>query len=535
MKGKVRKVVEMVVVEYCCAEMEKLSGMGRKKIIDGLTMIGAPTEEADGGRLLTELTPNRPDWFSMEGLARALRTYYGGNEPIYTVKKSNYKVIVDSTVRRIRPYTVCVVIKDLKFNEQRIKDMVLLQEKLNATLGRKVKKFGMGIYPLEKIRFPVKYTTMKPEEIRYVPLGYTKEANAKEIIENHPKGKEHGHLINGLDRYPVFLDANGRIMCLIPIVNSAETGQITESTKEIFIEVTGMDMNAVVAALNILSCAFADMGGTIYGVEMNYPGKKVITPDLRPKKRKIDMWNVNKLLGVKLSEKELGSMLKRMGHKYVGGYVYVPPYRADIIHEVDIIEDVAIVYGYNRFEPTLPNFFNEGKSIPMHPAHRVMPGMGFLEITTTVLSNKKQVGISGYAGPLLEIRNPIGEEYTLVRPELLVDMLLVLQQNKMKGLPQRFYELGSVYENGKDRKKLVFAIRDKDVEFADVRGYLQTLLVQLDKEFTLKKSTHRLFEEEMSMDVSIAGNSVGVLGKVKQTVLESFGLEQNVYLCEIGI
>ncbi len=74
-------------------------------------------------------------------------------------------------------------------------------------------------------------------------------------------------MIKDFDVYPVFVDGKKKIMCLIPVVNSAETGKVDETTKEIFVEVTGIDLNVCKAALNILVCSFADMGGSIFEVE----------------------------------------------------------------------------------------------------------------------------------------------------------------------------------------------------------------------------------------------------------------------------
>lgn len=535
MKERNRKVVDMVVVEYSSEEMMKLTGLDKEKIIEGLTEIGAPTEESEQEKLISELTPNRPDWFSMEGLARALRSYYKGEIKKYEVKKSDYKIIVDSSVRKIRPYTVGTVIKGIEFDEQRIRDVVLLQEKLNATLGRRVKKFGMGVYPLEGINFPVRYTTMKPEEIKYKPLNYPNKADANEIIEKHPKGQEYGYLIEDFKKYPVFLDNENKIMCLIPVVNSAETGQVNEDTKDIFIEVTGIDMHVIVAALNILACTFADMGGTVYTVTVEYPGKKMVTPDLKQQKMKINVKRVNKLLGVELTEKQIGDMLKRMGYEYKNKFVLVPPYRADIIHEVDLIEDVAIVYGYNKFEVSMPDTFTAGKPIKPHVAHEVLRGMGFMETQTFILTNKDKINMTGYDEGVKEITNPSGEEFTCIRTDLMADMLSTMVVNKMKGLPQMFYEIGVTHKQGKDRKKIIFGVRNKNLEFAEVRGYLQTLMREMGGKFELKKKEMKMFDDETSAEIIVGNKIVGVMGKVKVEILEKFNLDPTIYICEICV
>jgi len=525
----------MAVVEFLISDFEKLCGFPKEKIIEGLTEIGAPCEEEpETKKLLVELTPNRPDWFALEGLARSLRAYYKKEIRHYSAKKGDYVVNVDASVEKVRPYTVCAVVRGLEFTDERIVDMVQVQEKLNATLGRRVKKFGIGIYPLDRIAFPLRYTAMKPEDIRYQPLNYPHEAGAREIVERHPKGQEYGHIIKDADRWPVFVDAKDEIMALIPIVNSAKTGQVGLGTKDVFIEVSGTDGNTIGAALNILVTMFADMGGTIYTVEVRYPRKKIVTPDLEPKRMKVDLKDVNRLLGMKFGAKDAAALAARMGYEMKGSYALVPPYRADVIHEVDVIEDIAIAYGYNRFEPSLPNFFVPGKRNTEHEAlHATMRGMGFLEMTTFVLTNKEKIAKVGYTGEVREISNPSGEEFTCVRPILLVDLLNVLETNKTKGLPQKLYELGIAFEAGKERKKLIFGVMDRKLEYSDVKGYLQTLMQEQGAAFTLESTVNPAFDPARSGDVLVKGERIGVFGKLRAEILKQYRLDFEVYACEL--
>jgi len=525
----------MVVVEFAYGDMKKLINIPREKMVDALSEMGAPSEyEPELDKIIAELTPNRPDWYSMEGLARSLRAYLKNECVEYKVKKSEYKVFVDPSVEKIRPYTVCAVIKGLTFDDQKIRDAVLLQEKLLATLGRKVKKFGLGIYPLSVIEFPVKYTAMKPEKINYVPLGHENEMNANDVLEKHKKGLQYGHLIKNFDKYPVFVDNKGKIMALIPIVNSAETGKIDENTEEIFVEVTGNDLGVCSSALNILACTFADMGGEVYEVGIEYKKEEIKTPDFTQKKMRIKAEEVNKILGVEFKEKEIAVLLKKMGYEYKNGFVFVPPYRADILGTVDIIEDIAIAYGYSNFKPTIPNFFSPGNYIKKNDIiDNTMTGMGFLEISTPILTNEEIMKKVGEKQDII-ITNPTSQDYTTVRSGLVADMLKVFSTNKMKGLPQKLYEIGVVYQN-ETKKKLIFGIMDKKLDFSSFRGYLQTLAIEQGFEFELKKKEMELFENDVSCSVSSNGKNMGILGKVNEDLLKEFGIEFEVFLCELDL
>jgi phenylalanyl-tRNA synthetase beta chain len=527
----------MVVVEFEYEDMRKLVDLPKEKMISSLSDLGAPSEyEPEVKKIITELTPNRPDWYSMEGLARSLKAYHGGKLPEYQAKKSEYTVVVHPSVAKVRPFTVCAVVKGLKFDDQRIRDVVLLQEKLLATLGRKVKKFGLGVYPLHAIKFPVSYTTMKPAEIRYVPLGAEKEMSADEILRCHKKGQQYGHLIKNHERYPVFMDAKGKVMALIPIVNSAETGKVDLTTRDVFMEVSGTDMHACKAALNILTCTFADMGGTVYEVLMDYGKEKFQSPDLRRKALKVSLKEVNRVLGLELSESEMAGHLARMGHEYKKGVVYSPPYRADIMGLVDVIEDVAISYGYNNFKPTTPNFFCPGEgSRSYDEVDGIMRGMGFVETKTFMLTNKETLKVIGCDEGVVEITNPSSVEYTVVRPNLLLDMINTMAVNKMKGLPQRFYEIGMVQEGERTARRLVFGVVDKRLEFSDVRSHLQTLAAEAGFEFALTKVESQIFEGDISCAVMVSGKAIGIFGKVRKEVLGKFGLGFDSYICELQL
>jgi len=526
----------MVVVEFDYEEFKGLLNLPKEKVVNGLTEIGAPAEvEEETGKICAELTPNRPDWYSMEGLARALRSYYKKENKKYLARESDYRVKVDGSVKGIRPYTACAVVKNLKFDDRRIRDIVLLQEKLLATLGRRVKRFGVGIYPLHAITFPVRYTTMKPEEIVYLPLNYPKEADAREILRVHPKGKEYGYIIEKYERYPVFVDSKNKIMALIPIVNSAETGKVDTKTREVFVEVTGIDKIGINQALNVIVCTLADMGGEIYKVAVEYEDGVEKTPCLDYVKMKFDVRNAEKILGVKIGKEKVKEFLKRMGYEYNGREVLVPPYRADVMGEIDIIEDIAIVYGYNNFEPTLPNFFTPGGVIRKYePLHDIMRGMGFSEIATFTITDREKLEKIGWKADK-KIINPAAEEYNVIRPTVLVSLLEVLGVNKTRGLPQKFYEIGIVYEKGETKKKLCFGVCDKKVGFEEVRGYLQTILKELGFAYRLEGRESGIFESPFSAAVFINNKESGVIGKVKQDILKEFGIEFPVFMCEINV
>ncbi|MBI2079584.1 phenylalanine--tRNA ligase subunit beta [Candidatus Micrarchaeota archaeon] len=430
----------MAVVEIPYNEFRKFVNLPKERLVEVLNELGAPAEEREDGLIVAEITPNRPDWFFITGLARSVLSYIGKKKGLqkYATEKSKYVVIVDKSVEKIRPYSACAVVKGLKLNDELVEQLIQFQDKLITTLGRRVKKFGMGFFDLNLMKFPIYYTAKKPEEIVYKPLNYPKVASAKEILEKHPKGIENGYLLDGCDKYPVYLDVDGKVLVLIPIVNSEELGKIGATTSDLFIEVTGNDFETISGVLKVVCCALQDLGGKIYSVEMKYPDKKVVVPDLSGRFVELDGEGVNKVLGTELTKSQVKDFLLRMGYDFDGKRVEAPPYRLDIIHPVDIIEDIAIAHGYDKFKPSLPNFFSPGKEISTYgQIDGSMRGFGFREIKTFFLVNRKEAKKFGFAG-LEEVLNPASEECTALRPILVISLLEVFRNNKTKGIPRRY-------------------------------------------------------------------------------------------------
>mgnify|MGYP001610521862 CR=1 FL=1 len=244
---------------------------------------------------------------STQGLARALRAYLGLKTGLieYKIKKSNIRIIVEDSVNKVRPYTVAAVVKNLKLDYEKIKEIINIQEKIHNTFARKRKKTSIGIYPLENIKPPIRYLAKSPEEINFRPLEFEKELNAKEILLKHPAGIKYADLLKGLDKYPIFVDANNKVLSMPPIINAHELGKVTEKTKDVFIECSGYDLNASEQVLNLIVTTLADMGGEIYSVDVEYKTKKLTTPDLNPEKKEIAIKEINSLLGLNLNDKEV--------------------------------------------------------------------------------------------------------------------------------------------------------------------------------------------------------------------------------------
>ncbi|MFH0711316.1 MAG: phenylalanine--tRNA ligase subunit beta, partial [Candidatus Aenigmatarchaeota archaeon] len=323
-----------------------------EKLKEDILFSKGEIDSVEGDLLKVDLKDsNRPDLWSAEGVAREIqgRVTSKVGLPDYEIAKGDLVVKVDKKVSSVRPLTVCAVVKGLKIDQNVLSQMIQLQEKVATTFGRNRKEVAIGVYDYHKIKPPIRYTTVEPEGIRFVPLEFKERMTPKEILEKHPKGKEFGHLLEGCKEYPIFIDAADEVLSLPPVINSDYTGKVEESTRDVFIECSGFNFKFLVPALNVLIAALADRGGKIESVRVEYPDRSIYTPDFTPKKASVDVNFIKKVSGLNLNQKEIVKLLLQARYNpTVNGKrieVLYPAYRQDIMHPRDVVEDVMISYG----------------------------------------------------------------------------------------------------------------------------------------------------------------------------------------------
>jgi phenylalanyl-tRNA synthetase beta chain len=519
------------------------------RLKDRISMLGTDLEGIEGDKIHVEIFPNRPDLLSEQGFARAFAAFIGARPGLrkYDVKRSGEKVIVDKAVAGIRPSTACAIVKGLRLDHERIREIIQIQEKLHVTFCRNRKKAAIGIYPLEKIRMPIRYTALRPQDIRFRPLEGAREMTGLEVLDKHPAGKEYAHLLDGLDRFPAFLDDAGKVLSMPPIINSHDVGKVIEGTKDVFVECSGSDLRVLQRCLAMVVTALADMGGSIHSMDVVYDGKPVTTPDLSPRKMKLDLAYANRLLGLSLKAAEAGKLLERMGFGWEKGSVLIPAWRADILHQADLVEDIAIAYGYENFEEILPAFATIGAEDPFeafrHRVARLMAGLGLLETSTYHLIDKEvQTTWMGHAIEAIQIVDPVSLEYNSLRAWMIPSLLAVLRENKHHEYPQRIYEMGAVFrretggETGiAEAVRLCALSSHAQADFTEMRQVLDYLLRALDLPYTVEEAEHASFLPGRVARVSVAGKKVAYVGELHPAALARFGLEMPTCALELNL
>jgi len=527
-----------------------------EQLAEKMPMIGVAWEGATGDEIEIEAFPNRPDMLSVEGLARAFAAFADVDTgmPEYPVLDGSYKVHVDKAVTNVRPYIACAVVKGAKLDDATIKSLLQLQEKLHASHCRRRAKASIGVYDLDKIKFPVKYTTAAPD-INFIPLGWDTPHTLAAVLEKHPRGIEFGWIIKSCECYPVLADAKDMLLSMPPIINSKDAA-MTVSTKNLFIDVTGTDQRTVKEVLNIVVTALADRGGKIHSVAIEYPKLTETTPELSPKLMKLDLNYVNKLLGIKLDMSNAVDLLKHMRFDAVEfldskeGVIEatVPAYRTDIMHPIDLVEDIAIAYGYQNFKPVLPPLFTIGEESVAEEFSRklvgIMSGLGFQETLTYILSNntKQFSNMNIKELPTVKTINPRTIEFTSVRTWILPSLLEALAANQHNLFPQKLAEVGDCLEldESKDTgtrtvRRLAAVICHDAANLTECKSVLESVLKNLGLEFEIVAGEHPSFVPSRFGNILINGESAGFFGEIHPDVLYRWKLEKPVIAFELDV
>jgi len=524
-----------------------------KEIEENIPMMGTAWEGSEGDEFTVEVFPNRPDMLSVEGLARAFSSYMGVKTGLrkYKLEGSEEMVIIENKVARVRPYFVSCVIKNVEFTDDFIKSIMQIQEKLHITHCRKRKKVAIGLHDYDKIAFPVIYTT-KPKDFRFIPLEETKEMTLQEILEKLPKGRDYAWVLEGMEEYPLLHDGREKVLSMPPIINSEDT-KVEETTKNIFVDITATDEKAASEVLNIIVTTFADRGASIHKIKIKYSDKMIYTPNLSSKIMIISPNYVNKVLGVKLTNQEIIQYLNRMGHdaQEIGKdklEVVYSCYRTDIMHPVDIIEDVAIAYGYHKFEPEIPNISTIGqeneKEIFCTRLRSLLVGYRLQECVTFILSNKNNLfqKMNMKVRPIAETINAKTSEYDVVRNWLLPNLIEVLSKNKHNEYPQNLFEVGEVVVlddnevGNKTMKRLAIALCHSKANFSEMKSLVESILANVGvTDYEIQQSNCPCYIPGRAAKFVVNGESLVRFGEIDPKVLENWSLETPVAGGEICV
>lgn len=549
----------MATVTLNFPDLVKLIGkdVSLDEIREVMFELGSETEDIQGDEVTFEVTSDRADLLSEEGIALMLRAYYGlkTGMTLPGVKKSDYRLIVNREVGPVRPYVTGAIVKNVHFTDESIKSIMHLQEKLHGTFGRKRKKGAIGIHDLSKIKgTEIHYRAVPPDSIRFIPLQSNETMTPAEVLKRHPKGMEYRSVLEGKNLVPIITDDES-IFSFPPIINSKRT-EVTINTHEILVELTGEDLRTIDYMLNIALYALAMRGAEIYSIEVLYPDHTNVRPDLNVRLMNLEVEYVNRILGLRLTAPEIKALLERMGFGIVeessdSVVVEIPPYRADILHSRDVVDDVGRAFGYNNIPPAYPNTPSVGnltlENKLSDAAREVMIGLGCQDMFNFILIGKDEVfGKMNVIddGTAVEISNPYAEQYNIVRPALLSSLLIVLSNNLHREYPQNIFEVGAVAhldhsENTgvKEGEHVACALCYSKAGFNEIKSKLQSLCLNFGKLELLKTvpAEHPSYISGRCAEILICDKKVGMIGELNPVVLRSWGIEMPVAAFEMEV
>lgn len=540
----------MPVINFTYQNLNELLGtsIDKGELIDLLPMIGSDIEDYDDENLKVEFFPNRPDHYSVEGIARTLKGFLQIEMgiPHYDLTPSGTSITVDPGLANIRPYTSCALVEGINLDDDKLVQIMEFQEDLHWVLGRDRKKVAIGIHNLDVLTPPFYYKAADPLTTSFVALDTDEEMNLQEILENHKKGRAYAHIIDKFDKYPLLIDSEDNVLSMPPIING-ELTKLTADTKNVFVDVTGTDKKAVDHTLNIITTSFAESGAKIKTMDVIYPYETRTLPDLTPKKKVLRVENAQRMIGIDSSRDEIIGMLRRvrldaeaLNEDEIE--VSIPPYRIDVLHEVDIIENVAIGYDFRKIRARLPDVATVASEDP-HKAfenrvREIMIGYGFYEVMSLMLTSEEQ----HYQKMNLEedervvVAQPISQDRTMIRKSLLNGLMEFLEDNTHEELPQKIFEVGEVVyldESAETRtrgvSKLAALVTHSTANFTEIKSLTASLISNLGLQMTVKPLDHPSFIKGRCAEVVTKGDKVkGFFGEVSPLVISNFNLEYPV-------
>ena len=596
----------MPTVEIDPDEIRELTGHPEKDdhtLRNELFALGLEYEgETDDGEFELEFAPDRLDRLSVEGVARSLRYQYGEDRGVYipSTNDAEWTIEVDGDVPDQRPSVTGAVVRGLDMDEAALESLIQLQEKLHATMGRQRAKGAIGVHDLTMLKgragsgtedLPpeeaddpnieaasgggksIQYTGIDENEDTFVPLDENHELTPEGVLVDHPTGTKFADLVDDYDRMPAIYDDIG-LFSFPPVINGKRT-EVTEGSRDLFIEMTGTDQWTIDHMLNIVCYALDARGGRVEEVDVqysddtsgDYAGETFTRPLFETKTKTVEHAAVESMLGIDLDGEEVVDLVERAGLGVADAQgaeeedtdlsyeVEVPPYRVDVLHPVDVVDDVGRAYGFNKLDPRYPDVSTVGgrheRSRLERAARTALVGMGFEDLLNFHLvseaANYDRLGVErgsdvfGGGEPAV-IQEPYSEDYEVVRTWALPSVMLVLENNTHRSYPQDLAEVGFVAEQDDDeptemaeRRTVAAALARNDASYEDAKARLQALCRAFDVDLETPTTDHPTFISGRTAEIVVDGESAGVVGEVHPKVLVEYDLEVPVAAFEFDL
>ena len=538
----------MPVLRFLPERLRARSGAASiEELRDALFRLKCETDMLEDGYLEVEINPDRPDMYSEEGIARAVKGLLGLEYSWRPPRTADSGITLRAGEVPSRPYIGAAVVRGVNIeDEEDLRQLIQFQEKLHDTIGRRRRKAAIGFHDLSKLPSgDVEYVELDIDEVSMVPLGGDTEVVAGRVLEETDQGLKYGSIALRGRRHP-FLLSGGKVIAMPPVINS-EITRIEPGTRDLFIDVTGTDLRTVKKILDIIVSNLYERGATVYTVKVVAPYGTITTPTLETGKIDLDAGWASRVLGYQLSPAEAARLLESMRHivETVRGHtltVTVPPFRADILGPIDLVEDIAIAVGYEKFYPIYDRPSRRGALLGITRLARtvrtVLLGLGHVEVMQLNLTSPRLLDLLGVEG--VRVENPVQQEYSVLRPSLAPSLLQVAAANQHASKPVKVFEIGRIAAPSggviREDDRVGIMVMDSELSVEAVQAPLYALLRALGVEFTIVPGGCPGFLlEGRCGTLMLGGERLGYFGEVHPRVLEELGIEYPVAVAEVSL
>ena len=438
-------------------------------------------------------------------------------------------ITIHPETMKVRPYVSGAILRNITFTQEAYDSFIALQDKLHQNLARQRTLVSIGTHDLDTLKGPFTYEALPPKDISFVPLNQTKKMNGEELMQFYENDKHLGkylHIIRDSPVYPVIFDSQKTVCSLPPIINS-DHSKISLKTKNVFMEITATDRTKLEIVNNIMVSMFSQYCAEPFTIEpvkiiSEHNQETRQTPDLKPRLAEVEVDYVNSCCGLEAKPQQICDWLTKMCYTAKPSSkdeniieVLVPPTRADVLHQCDIMEDVAIAYGFNRLPRTSPNkastiaqplMINKlGDIVRMEAAMA-----GWSEVMPLILCSHDEnfgwLNRTDDGKTAVKLANPKTAEYQVVRTSLLPGLLKTIRENKKHSVPIKVFEVSDVAfkdlaleRKSRNERHFAAAWYGKTSGFEVVHGLLDRVLLMLKTAFL----THEEGLEGKKMDYEV--------------------------------
>ncbi len=523
------------------------------------------------GRFKIELNDtNRPDLWTVEGIARQLR---GGRHrpghPYDFLEKAEQRktrggapeIRIDPSVDPVRPFMGGFCARGARLGEEGLAQIIGTQERLSELFGRKRADVAIGVYPLDRIVFPLTYRACDPEKTRFVPLGSDHVMSLSEIVESHPKGQAYGGLLKGHPAWPVLFDNRETILSFPPVTNALFSGEVTPVDEALFVEATGFDQGRILLVLNILAANLADRG---YAIEPLMAGDtpSLVAPSSPGTVVHVPYGLPARVLGSDKDPSDFVETLLDFGYPQIArtsgdgkaGWEVLSPFtRDDLLGAVDVVEDYLVAKGYDSFEPVLPREFTRGRPAPRQKIEsrlrNAMMAMGYQELLSNILTGEPLVTerLGREAASLVRIDNPASLQFAVVRPSLLAGLLSAEARSARAPYPHRIFEVGEAMrlesafrgECGRPLKDLwLFSslLAHPQASVSELQGDLEMVFERMDRKLSIRTADLSPYlAGRCGIYVNSGGETVAAVGEIHPEFLDRWGIRMPTVCFEVDL